>query len=139
MTAYLFEAVLIAALVTSFIVFLFVVGRANAQVKRFRDAPVPKKLAELLREEIETLDERSLGHSRQIASLRQEIDDAQSRITSLQNKASAQVRRDKELDVTKLADYLQTVQDGDSQPSTDRSASRPTVAVDANGQEIDFR
>jgi len=113
--------------------------RANAQIRRFRDEPTPRTAYKRMQEDLEELDIRVLANKRKIDSVELSIQDTMARLVSLQNRISAQKRRDETFDPTQLADYILAQQQDEGVAPESADDLLPTIAHTADGQQIDFR
>lgn len=113
--------------------------RANAQIRRYRDEPTPRTASKRMQEEIDEMDVRIRTNKRRLDSLNLAQEELGAKIVSLRNQMAAQNRRDRQLDPTDLADYIQAVQGSDESQAAPSAPQPGGVAYDANGEAIDFR
>jgi len=120
-------------------VLAWLMTRANAQIRRYRDEPTPRTAAKRMQEEIDELDVRVRTNKRRLDSLNLAQEELAAKLISVRNQIAAQKRRDTQVDPTELADYIQAIQQGE-EPGTPPIQPTPgQIAYDANGEAIDFR
>lgn len=110
----------------------WILNRMNLQVRRLKEAPTPRESYNVLADQHEATDLRVLGVQRQCTANEQSIEDLLVRIRSIQARTNQSARRADEIDLTKLADYIQTAKE--------EPEKAEAVAFDeTTQQELDYR
>jgi len=110
----------------------WILTRMNRQVRRLKDAPTPRESYNVLADQHEATDLRVLGVQRQCTANEQGIEDLLVRIRSIQARTNQSARKADEIDLTKLADYIQTTNEEPEKPEA-------TNFDETAQQEIDYR
>jgi len=113
--------------------------RLNAQLKRLKNEPTPKKAFGILVDDVEAQDLLVRTVKRDLDGLRDEFAGVHDRIRSIQNKAAAQTRRDAGVDLEKLADYVQAATTETAQAPTQQVPTAGTLIETPDGEVIDYR
>lgn len=113
--------------------------RANAQIKRFKDEPTPEARVKKINSEVLGILDTLVDHNRRITANVMTCEDLLSRIISLGNRMAAQKRRDAQVDLDKFADYIQQLETDGQDESEKPEAAPSTLAQTADGQVVDFR
>lgn len=120
---------------------LYLLGRVNAQIRRYRDEPTPRKRFDTLREDVDAQDDRIKRNRRDSQDNSLKIEDAFERIRSLQNKYAAQKRND---DKVALSEAIQlSLSQQASQPDEGSvhagAGDELPPGLDSSGEPFDFR
>lgn len=131
----LFNAAMIGA-------WLWLLARVNAQIRRYRDDPTPRKRFDQLREDVDAQDDRIKRNRRDTQDNSLKIEDAFERIRSLQNKYAAQKRNDDKVDLleaVKLSLPALASQQDEGSDQTEAGGDSLPPGLDSRGEPFDFR
>jgi len=129
---YVFLLFIVEILITAF--FIWGLMRMNRQIRRIENAPVPKKLFNILTDQQAATELELHSTKRKADHNAASIDDAMGRIARLNAQSAARIRHEAKFDLAKFAEYVAQLPDENGV-----TAQVPDNIDVSTGQEIDYR
>ena len=121
--------------ISMFVVGAWILTRMNLQLKRLQDSPTPKESLHVLSDLLEAQDLQITACIRKAGRNEGAIDDLLVRVKSIQARTNQEARKNDQVDVTALADYIQQ-----QQQATEPGQQPPASNFDQKaGEDIDYR
>lgn len=113
----------------------WILARMNSQVRRLKESPTPKEALHVMSDLLDAQDLQISGVIRKANRNEGALEDLLLRVKSIQARVNSESRKNDQVDVTALADYIQQQQ----VPDATLSQPPPGNIDQDTGQEIDYR